>query len=519
VPKTPVVASIEIDQLCKVLLSGGHTAIVQHHAESLKSLVHLCLQFSVLADAWETMLMGIVQYTEKHGRTPDIKGVMDYMGRSGEAFFTQANHKTIDLDRMLKDVEVVEGTDAAVLVEHTIQQVNLVVFKEITMNAYAIATGTREPAQCLGMKHPKGFADAQTYFNLGCSRLVGNLADSNGLWHENTDAIAATLNEKAKGAVIETLIPGMDDNWMLKLGKTLLIAGTSGDGKTTLMLTLLYNFALQGQNVVLFTLEDPQIDVWVKLAFIHTARFKSEFDLPSLFEWEQRTAFEAANKNRNQWLTAEEKANMRDVICSIRNRDKVPGLIDVQPINEWGKMKSYVQSHMAENKYSVMAVDYFGERMSTPGSDPRWRDKELNAAAGEAITFAQENNLLMVAPVQVKKNLRDAYNAEFVDIDPNKNSGFVAPYDDIAAVKADQIQALPQGADYCIGVWSGPDLKKKNQGLICCMKFRPTVQFPTFRFKVEKSSKYVRDASKARKAGTERSVELSTAKYDLSQEL
>jgi len=46
---------------------------------------------------------------------------------------------------MLKDVDVIEGTDAAVLVEHTVQQVNLVVFKEITMNAYAIATGTREP--------------------------------------------------------------------------------------------------------------------------------------------------------------------------------------------------------------------------------------------------------------------------------------------------------------------------------------------------------------------------------------
>ena len=80
--KQTVIADLEIDQLCKVLLSGDHTAIVQHHAESLKSLVHLCLQFSVLEDAWETMLKGIVQYTEKHGKTADIKGVMDYMGRS-----------------------------------------------------------------------------------------------------------------------------------------------------------------------------------------------------------------------------------------------------------------------------------------------------------------------------------------------------------------------------------------------------------------------------------------------------
>ena len=172
--------------------------------------------------------------------------------------------------------------------------------------------------------------------------------------------------------------------------------------------------------------------------------------------------------------------------------------------------------HMEENKYSVMAVDYFGERMATPGSDPRWRDKEINAAAGDAINFAQELNILLVCPVQVKKNLRDAYAAEYLD--DGKNVGMAAPYDDIAAVKADQIQALPQGADYCIGVWSGQVLKDKSQGLICSMKHRPTVKFPCFRFSLDDKSKYIRDAGKAGKV-TESSIVLSTKKYDLSQEL
>ena len=522
-------ANIEIDQLCKLLLSADHTALVQRYAEPLKGVVQLELLFSILDTPWELLLLGIVEYTEKHGKSPDLKGVLDFMGRNAALQYTSRMADIVQLEDALKEVEVYEGNDAAVLITHVIDRMNLAAFREITFNCFSLATGRVQPAQMLGMKRSgevawaveisEGLKQAQEYFSRGCSKLVGDIAGSNGLWHENTDAIVETLNEKAKGAVIKTLLPAMDDNWMLKLGKTLLIAGTSGDGKTTLMLTLLYNFALQGHNVVLFTLEDPQVDVWVKLAFIHTARFQSEFELPSLFEWEQRMAFEAAGENKNRWLTPHEKANMRNVICSIQNRDLVPGLIDVQGIDEWGKMKSYVHSHMEENKYSIMAVDYFGERMATPGSDPRWRDKELNSAAGEAVNFAQENNLLLVAPVQVKKNLRDAYAAEFVDVDPAKVTGFVAPYDDIAAVKADQIQSLPQGADYCIGVWSGNDLKKKNQGLICCMKFRPTVQFPCFRFKMDKASKYIRDAARAPKQGIERSIEASTTKYDLSEEL
>ncbi|HZQ25282.1 MAG TPA: ATPase domain-containing protein [Terriglobales bacterium] len=509
--------TIDIDQLVKMLLTGEHSDIVKHHAGPLKAMVNLAVLFDVVEGNWEIYLQAIVEYTEKHGKTPDTKGLIDYILRGWSPFYQKAVNTSLELDKNLEDVETFEETDVAALISDVINQVNVVALEAICQNACLIASKHGWPQQGLAMKRDElGLEPAQEYFRRGCSKLVGNLESANGLWHENTDAIVETLNERAPGAIINTGLRGMDDEWNLKLGKTLLVAGTSGDGKTTLTLTLLYNFALQGHNVVLFTLEDPQLDVWVKLAFIHTSRFKDEFQLPSLFEWEQRMAWEDAGTHKSQWLTPEEKANMRDVICSIRNRDKVPGLIDVQALGEWSKMKAYTQAKMAENKYSVMAVDYFGERMETLG-DPRWRDKEINAAAGDAINFAQENNILLVAPVQVKKNLRDAYAAEYVD-DISKNSGFIAPYDDIAAVKADQIQALPQGADYCIGVWSGNELKKKNQGLICCMKFRPTVQFPCFRFQMDKNSKYIRDAGRIAKA-VESSIVLSTTKYDLSQEL
>lgn len=139
--KQTVIASIEIDQLCRVLLSEDHAAIVQRHAEPLKAMVRLASLFSLLEEAWDIVLMGIIEYTEKNGKTPDLKGVSDYMGRSPSALFTQSFHKVIDLDKMLEDVEVLTD-DPAVLIEHTIQQVNLAAFKQITMNAYAVATGS-----------------------------------------------------------------------------------------------------------------------------------------------------------------------------------------------------------------------------------------------------------------------------------------------------------------------------------------------------------------------------------------
>lgn len=62
---------------------------------------------------------------------------------------------------------------------------------------------------------------------------------------------------------------------------------------------------------------------------------------------------EEAGTHQSQWITNEEKVNMRNVIGAIQQRDRVPDVIDVQPINEWAKMKAYSPAKMAENQYSI----------------------------------------------------------------------------------------------------------------------------------------------------------------------
>ncbi|MGP0021314.1 MAG: tyrosine-type recombinase/integrase [Candidatus Sulfotelmatobacter sp.] len=135
----------------------------------------------------------------------------------------QAHHLIIDMEKELADIDT-DIDDPAVLIERVIDDINQLALKKILQNALDIGRGKVKPAQCLAMKDPKGLKDSFEYISRGYAKLVNTGdSDSNGLWHENTDAIVETLNEKAKGAVIETLIPAMDDNWMLKLGKTLLI--------------------------------------------------------------------------------------------------------------------------------------------------------------------------------------------------------------------------------------------------------------------------------------------------------
>lgn len=62
---------------------------------------------------------------------------------------------------------------------------------------------------------------------------------------------------------------------------------------------------------------------------------------------------EEAGTHQSQWIRNEENVNMRNVIGAIQQRNRVPAVIDVQPINEWAKMKAYSPAKMAENQYSI----------------------------------------------------------------------------------------------------------------------------------------------------------------------
>jgi hypothetical protein len=487
----------------EAVLTGDHRDAIERHRAQLQWAADI--QKTKRCETYPTdLLRAVLLYSERVGTCPNKQSIISFVMTLAptEADSTLSRYEQVKMQRVnpnengvATDLANLEPCDKAcdsidVLALEAVREARLM-FHAYCAESYITALMSSGPE------------DAKTAMMKRWTWDLILSEDKSGAWHENTEAIETSLFKGEKGSVIKTLIREMDEHWIIRRGRTLLIAGSSGDGKTTLLLTLIYNFALQGLNVLAITMELGQDDMWEMLAFIHTERFKQEFTLPSQFQWQQRKNNEANQDPNLPWNSEIDKANMRKVIKSVKARDKVPGLIDVQPFCKWDQIESYLLAKEEQNKYDVLSVDYFGERMDVPGKDARDRNVELNNICKRAINFAKhygnDRGVLMISPVQVKKGLKERYNSEFVD-EAGKHVGFEKPYHDIEAVRADIISALSFGCDLCIGTWTNEMLRSKYEGIICCMKTRGTTEFPTFRYLMQPNSKYVRGAKIVRES-------------------
>jgi hypothetical protein len=106
------------------------------------------------------------------------------------------------------------------------------------------------------------------------------------------------------------------------------IYGPSNNAKTSLALTLAYNFARNGKNGLIFVGEHQAEKVEKRLAIIHSDNFKDRFIIPGISAWESK---EPARRPK---LTDFE--NIQAVLRDLQAMKTVPGYLEVKNINSLG---------------------------------------------------------------------------------------------------------------------------------------------------------------------------------------
>src|SRR5208282_3631937 len=98
------------------------------------------------------------------------------------------------------------------------------------------------------------------------------------------------------------------------------------DGKTTVLLTMLYNMAMQGRSVALFSKEHSPSETGLYFAFLHShSDFyrKQKNDLPSLKEFEDGLA------------TREDKDFLIGIWRDMVSGRNFPGRVEIRPLTDW----------------------------------------------------------------------------------------------------------------------------------------------------------------------------------------
>jgi ABC-type dipeptide/oligopeptide/nickel transport system ATPase subunit len=251
------------------------------------------------------------------------------------------------------------------------------------------------------------------------------------------------------------------------------ILGMSGDGKTTLTNSIVYNWLTQGAHILYCSTEHSPTEIWEQMAFLHQSHPKYNFTLPPMQDWEQGIS--------TGKVTVADKTNMCRILDDIQCRKNLPGLLDCQQFRDWETIKNYLTVNNKKNKYDIIVVDYLG-RLDVPG-DARFRDNAVKAMIHDAQKLTREFNdnrgLILLSPIQVnREGHKKALNAEEGE----------ARYD-INAIS--QFSEYQHDLDLLLSIWSDDAMKMDNECEIQTLKKRKGRQPSAMRMRINPNSSAV----------------------------
>jgi KaiC/GvpD/RAD55 family RecA-like ATPase len=433
-------------------------------------------------------LAAILAYDEQHGQCPpNKKAICEFVSSSEDPELRLGAETILAALKDLNNIEagrVKANSDINVLVENVIKDARIQFYLFVAdYFAQVVLAGPTKKSPKTGKGDPSGCDDAKTvFYKLMAGDLKSEASAPAGILHEHVEEIAATLDEKLQprdtSGRIKIGFPHVDNN--IIIGKKNLrfigIMGMSGDGKTTVANTVVYNMLCGGHNVLYVSLEHDPEEIWQFMAFLHSSHEDYDFRLPPLTDWELANDPESGKK-----VTQRDKENMGRILIDIRDRRNLPGLLDVQQFRNWESIVAHLETNYKEKRYDVLVIDYIA-RLDVEG-DARFRDQQIkniiHKAQSLTRTFDENRGLVLISPMQVNRQGNKAANAAEegeMRYDINAISNFSEYQHDM---------------DYIFSVWSNDDMKERHELEMQTIKIRKGKRPPLALLKIDANSGYV----------------------------
>jgi hypothetical protein len=436
------------------------------------------------------LLQAIILYAKEYKKLPDRKGTTDYaveiMSRGKASGF--GDLVIAGLERMDEVIEEAKKppvqeipTDIHVLISTTIEIGRKFWHMNNGQRFSEIANGSKEVTDPNGEKRKSLPDDAVTWMRKHFTRDLPRMSvQPSGELAELGPEVEAEIDRMVSGDDSERVLTGfqcLDEQIYIskKRHPFIGIMGFANDGKTTVLLSILYNMAVRGKSVILFSKEHDAAELALCFAFIHS---HNEFyrgqksDLPSLREFEEGRA------------TVEDGEFLKGIWRDMQARKNFPGRIEIQPLTDWDTLTEHLKTHHKRNHYDVCGLDYL-TRLDIPGGNPRFRDQDIKNFIGAAqrLTrdFDDRRGLVLITPIQIN---RSGYQAAKKKKEGEKKH-------DMTSVS--QFSEFYQDMDVLISLFSDEEMRLKRHILLETQKVRKSGVRPCATLGIDPRSEKVVD--------------------------
>lgn len=444
------------DQLIYALLNHDH------HDALARNRSHLERMLSVMPETvgrgettYRHLLKAIVMFDKARGKCPTPETLKQFLLTiDGEQLPALANSVALELDSYASQWEELkpEIDDVDLLIAETIKEVRAWFWEVNFLNARTIATN--------GMRNKKGDLvkgpeAAFHYLAQQRSRDLQFVAPiPAGTLHENSDLMfanlksAMTTNEARRwklgfNEIDKEVLIGRGPNMNRFIGAL----GHSGDGKSTVLHTIVNNLAAQGANVLYNSLEHDPEELWEIQAFLCYEQFMDRFALPPRKIWDSARggSEEALAKLKPQHL-----ANIEVITTGLKNRTLIPGVIDCQRFTSWAEIIDYMTVNDRKYHYDVLVIDYIGNL--SLGCDPRFEQQARKTLIHECQTLTRtwNNNqgIVLISPIQVNRAGKEAADKKEIETERRYKRDAIREYSEFC-----------HDMDFVFSIWSDDAMK------------------------------------------------------------
>lgn len=442
-----------------------------------------------------------IAFYDKHGKLPpDKTAVKEFAQHEKDLGVTEAWQTTMvealkELNQ-IEEVRLKQCKTADVLIDQVVEQAKTEHIKFIAQRMVDIAVSGPSQIDDKGKKkNPNGPNDAKLFaFKELANDVEKGSEVAAGLFHENADKVAISLDNRLREETLEgrmkTGFSHVDQS--IVIGRQALryigIAGMSGDGKTTVLNTMVYNFLKHGHNGLYLSFEHTPTEIWEFLTFIHTSHPDyAGYIPPSLNEWDLAKDPESGFK-----VTDEDIAHMGIVLNDIKTQKNLPGLLDVQDaskISTFDGFVAHLETFNEQYNYDFAVIDYLA-RLDV-GGDARFREKEISNTIhkGQFLTRSFDNGrgLVLVTPMQVNREANKGARKEAEKNSEKDNAGAMkSTFYDINAIA--NFSEYQHDMDYIFSVFSDENMKNDFQMMMETLKVRKGKRPPSKMMQVNKKS-------------------------------
>ena len=368
------------------------------------------------------LLQAIALYAKAYNKLPDRKGATDYaveiMAKGPKSGFADAVKFNLEkMDEILADARRPPATpittDIHVLIDTTITNARKL-WHQQNGKLYSFKANGSDEIKEKGVMRPTTPDDAIAWLRKQWTRDFRDDVDlPHGKLHENTEILKNSMQEMThplEGSRILTQWSHIDNRFVISYRDNpyIGISAYSNQCKSTMAMTMAFNFWQQGLNIIYVTLEHSPLESWQKFAFLVSGKYNSRFELPPLQQW----------KMHPESITPENQADLDHIIEDLKNRKYSSGTtgvkqgqIDFQEFRNWDEIVGYLETENRRERVDALFIDYIGD-LDTPGVDAKGRDTALNELfrQGQVLTRTFDNGrgIILVSPLQIKKSAYDS---------------------------------------------------------------------------------------------------------------